>query len=212
MTKRHYNALFDIETEKQIIDLYKSGLTLEKVGNKYGINPVSVRNILLHYGEKTRFADRKFRNLTKEQIEQICSLYKNKVSQEKIAKQFKFSQILVSRILRKQGIDCGIRSKEKHHNWKGGVISSSGYKMILIKKDSPFYKMTNTMGYAMEHRIVMAKHLNRCLESNETVHHINGNITDNRIENLQLRHGKHGKHQRFMCCDCGSSNVKSVSL
>jgi len=37
-----------------------------------------------------------------------------------------------------------------------------------------------------EHRIVMEKHLGRKLETHETIHHIDGNPTNNKIKNLKL--------------------------
>ena len=45
-----------------------------------------------------------------------------------------------------------------------------------------------------EHRLIMEEYLNRDLDSNEWIHHINGDTHDNRIENLELTtRSEHGK-------------------
>jgi len=79
---------------------------------------------------------------------------------------------------------------DKHWNWRGGRYINSGkykgYVMIWIPPDSPFITMADKQRRIPEHRLVMAQHLGRCLESWEIVHHKNGNKTDNRIENLEL--------------------------
>lgn len=69
------------------------------------------------------------------------------------------------------------------------IVSKGDYNYALIK-DHPF---ATENGYVLEHRIIMENHLNRILNPNEVVHHINESKKDNRIENLQLM--KVGEHE-----------------
>lgn len=56
----------------------------------------------------------------------------------------------------------------------------------------------NRKGNAKQHRIIMERHLGRRLTMNEVVHHLNGDKTDNRLENLiVLQRGEHSRMHRI---------------
>jgi hypothetical protein len=53
------------------------------------------------------------------------------------------------------------------------------------------YKKISVRGRKIdEHRYVMEQHLGRYLQRNEIIRHINGDVRDNRVENLTLMHKK----------------------
>lgn len=71
--------------------------------------------------------------------------------------------------------------------WKGGRRKlNRKYFEVLLPFDSPYLEMAGKSRNILEHRLVMAQSLGRCLQSYEIVHHKNGIKDDNRIENLEL--------------------------
>lgn len=97
----------------------------------------------------------------------------------------------------KKGVDSWNKGKvqwqtlgDLNPRWNGGKRICRGY-VYATCLNHPHA----TQGYVLEHRLVMEKHIGRLLKSDEVVHHINGNTSDNRIENLKLfERSEHCKH------------------
>lgn len=73
-----------------------------------------------------------------------------------------------------------------------GRINSDGYVSVVC----PDHPRAGTQGYVLEHILVMGQMLGRHLVEGETVHHKNGDRTDNRPENLELWATSHRSGQR----------------
>ena len=199
-------------TQQAIADEYNAGVRTGDLALKYGHNRKTILQVASRMGCKMRhqhYQSGRPKMDTSAITEQIILLRNAGNSQPKIADVVGVCQSVVSRVLRKAGMPTRTGAIN-HGNWKGGVVATgTGYVAV---SGGEFPEMHDMNGYTLEHRLVMARALGRAITKNETVHHINGDRTDNRIENLQLRQGQHGKGAVYVCACCGSTNVVSTKL
>ncbi len=77
-------------------------------------------------------------------------------------------------------------------NWNGGVkVTKSGYRQIL----RPNHPRADIHGYVMEHIAVWEDATGVLVPMDCCIHHLNGNRTDNRIQNLCMM--KKSAHTAF---------------
>jgi len=201
------------EMEVRLLGDYKAGMSTSRICERYKIGEHAMRAAVKRCGADLRSVGGAKRRIKDEEVEEIIRLRKSGLSQAQIAAAFQCGQAVISHVLIGAGMMTGSRSGENHHSWSGGVIAADGgYLKEKVAVNDPLRSMGGRNGYVPQHRLVMARSIGRALSRSETVHHINGNRADNRIENLELRHGKHGIGVAMKCADCGSHNVVPVSL
>lgn len=82
-------------------------------------------------------------------------------------------------------------------NWRGEsasegkTLGDNGYVLLW------WYVGDGKTITQLEHRFVMEQHLGRKLVKGENIHHINGDRSDNRIENLELWNTRQPPGQRI---------------
>lgn len=186
---------------------YAAGASLRSLAAEYEVDIGTVRNAMQRAGvwKPTRGT----RRWTPGQTAEVVRRYQSGEACAAIAADYGCGAGAIGRVLKGAGISLrkGVVRPE------GAVVRSGKYLMRRVPVDHPHAAMAHSSGYVLEHRLVMAEALGRDLLPTETVHHIDDQAKhDNRLENLQLRTGRHGTGAVMACLDCGSHRFGYVPL
>lgn len=205
---------FTDQEARVIAQEYEAGASLNDLRSKYICDISTLRRTLKRVGVVPRRRGAQERELLEGQWDEIVRRWEAGESQSAIARSLGLSQARVNSAMRKAGYRPVARRpmRETHGSWKGGrIVTAQGYCRVRVDPDDPMFSMSDLHGYALEHRLVVARSLGRPLARHETVHHKNGVRDDNRIENLELRQGQHGRGAALRCADCGSTHLVPVA-
>lgn len=204
--------LFQTQTDiESVIKAYKGGTPALGIATRYGCSVGAILDLLRR--ERVPLRGSRYR-LTAQDKGEIKRLYESGLTFRKVGRQSGKHFNTVRLFLNKEHPEI-IRSKivgPGGPHWKGGRTKSHGYAYIWLSPDDPMIGMAHKSGYVVEHRLNMARKLGRPLLPTETVHHIDGDKTNNSPANLQLRQGRHGKHVVMCCLACGSFNIGHAKI
>lgn len=209
-------ALKTEEAARPVVEAYCAGESLASIAARHACSVGAVRSVVKAFEVERRPRGGQPKAVSLVDLARIRELYLSGLSVAQVAAVVKRNYSTVRNKLLNDGLLRASASHARgslHGQWKGGVVKdSAGYLLEGVLPDSPFASMSNSSGYVRQHRLRVAEFLGRPLLASETVHHKDGNRTNNSLENLQLRHGQHGAGVVMRCRCCGSHDIGADDL
>lgn len=199
------------DVEDLIIRDYRAGHPVKDIARLHRVSVKTIYNILRGLGvPRRRRSGARRKDFTLAELERVSTLRRDGYSKQELADEFHAGLARIDRALRQLGLHERMRRRDATDR----KVTAQGYVYVTVPRDDPLHVMAGRggRGYVLEHRLVMARSLGRPLLESETVHHINGDRSDNKLENLQLRQGKHGKGVTMTCNACGSHDIRAVQI
>lgn len=179
---------------------YQKQLTISQIAEHLQIGATTARGWLRDYNIATERGRGQFIALKKPPKELLEQLYiVEGLSTRDVAQRLSVSKHTAAAWLREHNLLRNLseawkvavaHGRRNPHTVRGRgrqrYINRQGYVLAPLQRDDFFYPMADKRGLVLEHRLVMAKRIGRCLHPWESVHHRNSKKADNREENLLI--------------------------
>jgi len=184
--------------KNKAINLRKQGFTINKIAKELNVSKSSVSLWLQKLPEHHKLKSDYLNKIKKSKIDRLRKIKEERDLANKLEqlKRFEENNVLVAQV------DEHHPSNKERSMWKIEKIINKGDYLYAVVKNHPY---ASKYGYVLLHRIIIENHLKRLLNSNEIVHHKNGDRFDNRIENLEVMNSK--EHNKLRSKEQGKKMV-----
>ena len=142
--------------EQEIRTMYESGVTHDQLREHFGhASDYALKHAIKRAGGTLR--PNPTPTLKDGELDKIKALHAEGAGSAKIALAIHRSQSWVWRTMRNAGLQSPRKHGYTHGMWKGGRMKAGDYWRVKVAADDPMASMRNNQGYALEHRLVMAR-------------------------------------------------------